>query len=425
MKFLALSIFLLFLSIVPPKAGAACWCADPIADNCQCGRTGISDYSYNYNYTVSAGRAGSVTKTIKLFCDTAEEARSEFAVKAPICGSSPEILPYCAYGIDGNKNFWVCYGANFAKGVTNLPIPPIKGQVETEKMGAFTFNGQQFGSAGINVVKICSDGVFCCGSGNSCSQNDIPDEPSYCTPQRTGVANPQFCGKNEIGSGESRLFFPHLRNISALSTLLQTIFNPGPSLFKRNVEPVPAGKTASSGLDSTDTVTSKIYFHQGKDDATQIVNDSDNNSSLRVNQPAPAPLYNFDGSDNPYKTSGFCNINDTKVNPGDDLLGPTIVSNLTYTQKYQYKVAPSLGCFGDNATVSEDERKKCCSFKASGNKRKKVLANCSDLLSMIALGQKLLLSEVALDSKDIMQLPLTIVSIRSRGMVWEELIPSS
>ncbi|MEK7163692.1 MAG: hypothetical protein AAB768_00945, partial [Patescibacteria group bacterium] len=139
----------------------------------------------------------------------------------------------------------------------------------------------------------------------------------------------------------------------------------GPSLFKRNTEPVPAGKTASSGLDSTDTVTSKIYFHQGKDDNTQIVNQVDNNSSLRVGTSAPAPLYNFDGSDNPYKTSGFCNINDTKVNPGDDLLGPTIVSNLTYTQKYTYQTAPHPdGCKEDNDSFSvfgSGSRPKCCS----------------------------------------------------------------
>lgn len=361
-KFLALSIFLFFLSTVL-SVQAACWCADPVADNCQCGRTGTSAYSYDYS---------SGTKTIKLYCDSAQETRSEFAVKAPICGSSPEILPYCAQETNDSSRY-SCYGRQFAKGNTDSAIKSAPDKSWVQVTGTFKYNGASFGPA--SNVFVCDSGAFGCARSDTTFIDPVgipnPNDANfYCTPQRTGVANPQFCGKNEIGSGESRLFFPHLRNISALSTLLQTIFNPGPSLFKRNVEPVPAGKTASSGLDSTDTATSKIYFHQGKDDNTQIVNQVDNNSSLRVGTSAPPPLYNFDGSDNPYKTSGFCNINDTKVNPGDDLLGPTVVSNLTYTQKYVYKTAPHPdGCVEDNDKVSEAAYlggTKCCS-EIAGN----------------------------------------------------------
>lgn len=355
-------VFLLIIGywilIIPPKVGAACWCADPIVDNCQCGRTGTSNFPASITYDAPTPLGTTFKKTINLFCDSAEETRSEFTVKAPVCGSSPEILPWCAYGIDGNKNFWVCYGAGFIKGNSSLPTPPVDGQTKPEITGPFTFNGQAFGSAGTNNVTICWKGLFCCGSKNSCNQSGIPALPTSCVPQRTGVTTPVGLCTSPSGAGESRIFIPHLRNISALATLLQTMFNPFPSLFKNNVLPVPDGKTASSSVTAQDTVTSKIYFHQGLDDNTQYV-DSGNNSSLKVNQDAPAPLYSFTGG-SIYKESGLCNITDTKFNPGDDLLGPTITAGLLYTQKYTYPALPKpAGCVEDNQTTSNPIY--CCS----------------------------------------------------------------
>ena len=81
--------------------------------------------------------------------------------------------------------------------------------------------------------------------------------------------------------------------------------------------------------------------------------------------PLPISLYSFNDPNLPYKASGFCSIADTRANPGDDLLGPTIVSSLTYTQKYTYETAPHPdGCKEDNYNISETERRsgtKCCS----------------------------------------------------------------
>ncbi|MEK7091090.1 MAG: hypothetical protein AAB887_01105, partial [Patescibacteria group bacterium] len=335
-----------------PSAKAACWCNDPKKDLCRCQKTGTSPFPAQF-------------QGIQMYCDTEEETFAYDTLKSPICGTSPEIIPWCAYGIDGNQNFWVCYGANFAQGVSSLPTPPIKGQIETQTSGPFTFNGQSFGSSGINTVKVCSDNVFCCGSDNSCSQTGVPPKPNDCSPSLPSVTPPYgFCTNiARSGAGESRLWFPQLRNISALSTLLQSIFNPSPSSFNKNAEP-PAPQSAA--LDNPAAVTTRITLHQGKDDDTPIVNQSDNNSSLRVDQPAPDPLYSFNDPSLPYKASGFCSIADTRANPGDDLLGPTITARLIYTQKYQYQAAPSLNCFGDGAYVSEEDRKNCCSFKAAG-----------------------------------------------------------
>lgn len=354
-KYLSFVVFvvLVFIGIYsPPPAGAACWCNDPKKDLCRCQKTGTSPFPAQF-------------QGIQMYCDTKEETLAYDTLKSPICGTSHEIIPWCAYGIDGNQNFWVCYGANFAQGASSLPTPPIKGEVKTETSGPFTFNGQPFGSSGTNYVTVCSDNNFCCGSNNSCSQTGIPPEPSSCTPSVSSVTPPYgFCTNiARTGAGESRLWFPQLRNISALSTLLQSIFNPSPSSFNKNAEP-PAPQSAA--LDNPAVVTTRITLHQGKDDDTPIVNQDDNNSSLRVNQPAPDPLYSFNDPNLPYKASGFCSIADTRANPGDDLLGPTITARLIYTQKYQYPAAASLNCFGDNAYVSEEDRKNCCSFKAAG-----------------------------------------------------------
>lgn len=371
------------LGFVAPRAEAACWCANPVADGCQCGRTGTSDYSYDYKYTYSpsAGKFGStpITKTIKLFCDTAEETRSEFTVKAPICGSSPEILPYCAQET-ADPSRYSCYGREFAKGTSDSKISSAGDKSWVEVTGGetdnqFSYNGSKIGVFRNNLllgeppdvykVFVCDSGAFGCARGDATFIDpDIPnpnDANFYCTPQRTGVTNPQLCGKNELGSGESRLWFPHLRNISALSTLLQSIFNPSPSSFNKNAEP-PAPQSA--GLDNPAAVTTRITLHQGKDDATPIVNQSDNNSSLRIDQPAPAPLYNFGGSE-PYKQSGLCTIADAKSNPGDDLLGPEITAGLLYTQKYTYEArSKPAGCREDDKTMTQSERTagvRCCS----------------------------------------------------------------
>jgi len=188
----------------------------------------------------------------------------------------------------------------------------------------------------------------------------------YCDSNVFGCRNPA-CSNSSGGAGESRLWFPHLRNISALSTLLQSIFNPSPSTFIKNAIPSKSEQTA--GLDNPAAVTTRIDYHQGFDDRTITVGDDKNNSSLIQGREAPAPLYNFGGSE-PYKQSGLCTITDAKSNPGDDLLGPKITTRLTYTQEYEYEVAPSADCAADGQ--STDKEANCCSFKYGGVKAERI-----------------------------------------------------
>ena len=372
-KLFTLSIFLFLLStVVPPSAGAACYCQDPSV--CRCSTTKTTPFSTTLNYNKAGAGKFQISTSLKIYCDTPEEVNSLDAVRAPVCGSSPEVISTCARGPGPSEAYWTCWGSSVASGTmsTNLnPLPGPKGIKDYSFSGGFTFNGIARNAQG--SVRICADNVNCCGNINNCFAGDIPGTPTSCPDQNPSITPPaDICGavpgKDSQGSGESRLWFPHLRNISALSTLLQTMFNPFPSLFGKNAEP-PAPQSAA--LDNSAAVTTRITLHQGKDDDTPIVNQSDNNSSLREGQPAPTPLYNFGGS-GPYNQSGLCTISDAKSNPGDDLLGPKITTRLTYTQKFTYKTAPRpIGCRPDNSIITGDDRDKkgvkCCSeFSGSG-----------------------------------------------------------
>ena len=369
MKFLALSIFLLFLStaVSTHAVEPLCWCTAP-----GCTRTGPAQ---------NCGAGPVKYKGVEVCCNEDNLYNSEFALESPVCGSSQEKpIIGCELGTyykdDGSTvEQTFCIGNEFTRGASDSVFKNVTNTTVTPG-GNFNYNGLPYERQGGQDVYVCNSIASCCAHGLSDQDRELGYVRFVCTDIKTpspreippGVGNTTPDKKAGIctqptGSGESRLFFPHLKNISFLSTLLQTIFNPAPSTVSKNALPAP--KQESSSLSNPDAVTTKIQYHQGLDDNTQYVS-RDNNSSLKVNAPAPAPLYNFDGSDNPYKTSGFCSIEDTKVNPGDDLLGPKILSRLTYTQKYQYRVAPSLNCFGDSAVVSEDQRKNCCSFKAAG-----------------------------------------------------------
>ena len=345
-KFLALSIFLFLLStIVPPKAGAVCRIASSGTSDDNCISYTLTEEMVDGPNGIGRPSCTSPTfGTSTVCCDSADDLSNTYAVRSPLCGgSSPEITPAC--NVCGGTLF--CYGNNYRRSPSD-PVFPPPAEFMANRAGPVAPKGPQVVYNGVSYniplfgVYFCDSNVFGCGN-TSCSN-------------RNG------------GAGESRIWIPHLKNISALATLLQTLFAPGPSVFVNNALPSKTDQTA--GLDNPAAVTSRINYHQGFDDPTITVGNDKNNSSLIQDREAPAPLYNFDGS-GPYNQNGLCSISDAITNPGDDLLGPKITVRLMYTQKYEYPTAPKPdGCTPDNGTISDSDRKngaKCCSEYASND----------------------------------------------------------
>lgn len=273
-------------------------------------------------------------------CDSPDEVNNVYAVRSPICGgSSPEISPSC--NVCGKTLF--CHGNNYRRGETDSIFPPPAEFVEN-RSGPLNPGKPQVKYNGITY--------------------DMPSEGLYFCDSNLYGCNNDLCKSGTVagGQGESRLFFPQLKSVSLLSTLLQTIFNPHPSSLKNNVLPSKSDPTNRIHTSNKDTLTTKIDYHQGADDATRVVNTKDNNSSVIVGEPAPSPLYRFGQGNLPYQTSGFCEIpNDQlRYNPGDDLLGPKITARLKYTQKFSYPYAKRpVGCIEDGDPTTEPD--KCCS----------------------------------------------------------------
>lgn len=304
------------LGFVPPSAEAACYPVNPQTGGC------ASSLATCSNDTTC--------------CDN----NNECTERTQSCSSDKpwERIPTC----DVCGNILFCSGNNYRLCSTDstFPAPQIginRSTYVANSPASVTFNGVSY--------SVPSGGLY------------------YCDSNAFGCVNPACSSNRNGGAGESRLWIPHLRNISALATLLQTLFAPAPGTFIKNALPSKSDQTA--GLDNPAAVTTRIDYHQGFDDRTITVGDEKNNSSLIQGREAPAPLYNFGGSES-YKQSGLCTITDAKTNPGDDLLGPkNITARLTYTQKYTYKTAPHpAGCKEDNDSFSvfgSGPRPKCCS----------------------------------------------------------------
>lgn len=197
----------------------------------------------------------------------------------------------------------------------------------------------------------CAIGYLCCklkdssGSGTGSGNGSVGTGTSGNTTQ-----NPNT---KPNGPGESRLWFSGLKEVAAMSKILQFIFVPN------------IGEVA----DSTDVkfVTTKIEKHQGKDDNTKVVNTKDNNSSLIQNKPAPTPLYDYDKSpdEDLYASDAMCEIKEAKANRGDNLAGPKIKATFTYTQKFQYKAISKKNCTMDGHRVDKPDKNLCCSKSVS------------------------------------------------------------
>ena len=186
--------------------------------------------------------------------------------------------------------------------------------------------------------------------------NEIPNttqcalDLSCCRQPNSNTQNPN---SKPNGPGESRLWFSGLKEVAAMSKLLQAIFAP------------------NIGLDADTTevkfVTTIIEKHQGIDDNIKVVNTTENNSSLIRGDPAPSPLYDYGKApaDDLYASDAMCELKEAKANRGDNLAGPKIKATFTYTQKFQYRALSKTNCTMDGHRVDKPDNQLCCSKSVS------------------------------------------------------------
>lgn len=114
---------------------------------------------------------------------------------------------------------------------------------------------------------------------------------------------------------ESRIYIPHLKETFVLSKILQAFFNP---LSIINVK------------DAKELI------------APLIPRSTDPTGQVKTGD-APDIAPSFTGS-NQYNYDGQCRVDNVRVNPGDDLLGPKITGSLQYTQKFTYRPIDTTKC---------------------------------------------------------------------------------
>ena len=289
-----------------------------------------------------------------LYCKSQDDACSVYRVRAPLCGSSDEAEIGCQFSTDGK--YLACWGNNYRRcNPTMSDFPdPAEG---SRKAQGFLIGGKEY-TDDITQAKLYTGAVMYNGT--------VPCSGSACVVNNQAIwfcdANVAGCGPGGVevgGEGESRLWFPHLRLLAALSAMAQAIFNPQPSSLKNNAPP----SNQNASLTNPGVVTTKIEKHQGVDDATTVVNKETNNSSLVVAQVVPAAETYQAQTDPPYDQMA-CVVPEVKNNEGDDLVGPKIVGRVLFTQKYEYDACPKpTNCLADGVDTLYPEN--CCSQRAT------------------------------------------------------------
>lgn len=326
---------------------ANCYCASPQADNCRCRATAPND---------GKDRVTTEYEGVSLVCDTQAEANSVFEVKVPICGFSSEVIPYCAPYKDGSGNF-ACYGREFALGTVDIRLQNAPDRSWVSNVGSFQFNGFPFTA---KDVYVCDAGDFCCAPGENnpgCDNSQVP-QGGNCTDTDSSVSPPALCGLGPVGGrplvptpksdSDARIYFPHVKNTSALTYILQAMYRP----------------ISLAVGDFVKFITySKVNLHQGIDDTTPVINQYDNNSSVIPGQPAPTPVYDFTHPPLGVEgTNGSCTISNVRTNPGDDLLGKKVYADLQYSQIFKYELLPGVAAHTCGWTGETKERaSQCCS----------------------------------------------------------------
>ncbi len=282
---------------------------------------------------------------------TLNKSCSEYMARTAICGSAEETAIGCQYSTDAT--YLTCWGNNYRRcDPTNADFPaPAEGTLKRQGFltggGGFTetltagktysgtvmYNGMTYPVTGLKVW-FCDADVAGCGP----------------------------AGQTIEGEGESRLWYPHLRLIAALSTMAQAIFNPAPTSLSNNAPP----SDTSGSLTNPGVITTRVEKHQGVDDSTVVVNTDTNNSSLITTQVAPSAESLQRWTESPYNDMA-CIVPEVINNPGDDLLGPKIVGRVLFTQKYDYEACEKKwltgSCAADGSVTTSPAS--CCSNQAA------------------------------------------------------------
>ncbi len=159
---------IIFTLIHPPVALAGCYCTDPTVCKCSQPPPGGATFPANIN-------------GVNVMCDSQLESQSVFAIAAPICGNSAEIIPYCVENVSDPSDL-TCYGLEWitASGKANDTITQETGGKRVFVPGPIIFNGVNFGSG--KHVLACNSIAF------GCNRSDIQfKQPPIQTPTGCGA----------------------------------------------------------------------------------------------------------------------------------------------------------------------------------------------------------------------------------------------
>jgi len=148
----------------------------------------------------------------------------------------------------------------------------------------------------------------------------------------TDPANPSAITLTITNPSDSRLYFPHLRNSSALSDLLAATVRPAPSRVNpsdRNLLTTQIDQYQGRPPDVANGDGTPIQPEYGE--GAYSPSTLTRNTEVIEGQPAPPPLFNTHDQ--------ICDLGDVRVNPGDDLYGSTVNATLTYSQGFSYTPA--------------------------------------------------------------------------------------
>lgn len=405
-----------FFAIRADSADSACYCVDPLDDRCMCAKS-AADSGTNPQYPTVFDDGSE--NPVELLCDTPSDANSIFAIKDPVCDArfNNEIPPYCAR-VNGEEHQITCWGTGFVTDIGTLPYYNTGGVVDmpedptTGRKEDYVINYNGFSGSGFTQIFTCHENNFCCSRTDVTCDNSSPavqhsgncaDHSPQCggPPYRCEIngvcssswARGELNGCQTIGTqpadreaaclggpppppdspGESRIWFSNARLVSALSTMAQAMFNPhgfndqyNNTAFSKNAP----GSDDQGSMTNSGALTTRIEKHQGKDDATIVVNITDNNSSVVTGLNAPGPLFGFGntGDSNPYNDAPTCYIDDNIIaNAGDDLIGPKITAELLYTERFDFEAkGKPAGCREDGEEFTRDKELDGCGECCSG-----------------------------------------------------------
>ena len=169
----------------------------------------------------------------------------------------------------------------------------------------------------------------------------VIDDPKH-QPEGIITQNPDLKMTLKIDGGtDARLFFPHVRALDALSSILQNLYAPKSATQKPNYSgEITEHQEAGDGPAGDPSKTIEVVS-------------GDNNSSVKPGADAPFALFESHDS--------LCDLKDVRWNPGDTLYGDTINANLSYYQIFEYSPQDTGGsCLPDSASCSP-AGSNCCS----------------------------------------------------------------